>query len=247
MSYINYEKNFEMIIAYKQDEINKSKLCKNQNIKTATINKTRIFGEKFAKNNKDKLKIIYKNHDYELTEYLEDIDKNFDFKDYLILKLSFMNNNIDLSYMFFNCNSLFFISDNLNENTLKDEMDIDEIYDEYYKYNETEMLNNMIKSDSSLDINDSVCDSFYQCSKEKSSIQKKNINNITNMSDIIQINDILSYDSNFKVIDMSNIFYGCTSLTSLPDISKWDTSNVNNMSNIFCGCTSLISLPDISK
>ena len=148
-------------------------MCKNQNIKTATINKTRIFGEKFAKNNKDKLKIIYKNHDYELTEYLEDIDKNFDFKDYLILKLSFMNNNIDLSYMFFNCNSLFFISDNLNENTLKDEMDIDEIYDEYYKYNETKMLNNMIKSDSSLDINDSVCDSFYQCSKEKSSIQKK--------------------------------------------------------------------------
>ena len=190
MSYINYEKNFEMIITYKQDEINKSKLYKNQNIKTATINKIRIFGEKFAKNNKDKLKIIYKNHDYELTEYLEDIDKNFDFKDYLILKLSFMNNNIDLSYMFFNCNSLFFISDNLNENALKDEMNIDEIYDEYYKYDETEMLNNMIKSDSSLDINNSIYNSFYQCSEEKSSISKKNINNITNMNDIIQVNDL---------------------------------------------------------
>ena len=32
---------------------------------------------------------------------------------------------------------------------------------------------------------------------------------------------------------MSDIFDGCTSLKSLPDISKWDTKNVNNMSQMF--------------
>ena len=50
-----------------------------------------------------------------------------------------------------------------------------------------------------------------------------------------------------KVINMSNMFEGCSSLISLPDISKWNTEKVINMSNMFDGCSSLISLPDISK
>ena len=36
-------------------------------------------------------------------------------------------------------------------------------------------------------------------------------------------------------------------MSSLPDISKWNTNNVTNMSGIFKGCSSLSSLPDISK
>ena len=43
------------------------------------------------------------------------------------------------------------------------------------------------------------------------------------------------------------MFAGCSSLSSLPDISKWNTNNVTNMSKMFCGCSSLSSLPDISK
>ena len=43
------------------------------------------------------------------------------------------------------------------------------------------------------------------------------------------------------------MFEKCSSLTSLPDISKWNTNNVINMSSIFCKCSSLSSLPDISK
>ena len=42
-------------------------------------------------------------------------------------------------------------------------------------------------------------------------------------------------------------FYCCRSLKSFPDISKWDTSNINNMTKIFNGCESLTSLPDISN
>ena len=50
-----------------------------------------------------------------------------------------------------------------------------------------------------------------------------------------------------NITDMSYMFNGCTSLTSLPDISNWNTNNVTNMSYMFYHCKSLISLPDISK
>ncbi len=46
---------------------------------------------------------------------------------------------------------------------------------------------------------------------------------------------------------MSNMFYGCRSLISLPDISNWNTSNVEYMDGMFSECYSLISLPDISN
>ena len=36
-----------------------------------------------------------------------------------------------------------------------------------------------------------------------------------------------------NIIDMNFIFGNCSSLLSLPDISKWNTSNVINMNGIF--------------
>ena len=49
------------------------------------------------------------------------------------------------------------------------------------------------------------------------------------------------------ITNMSNIFRGCTSLISLPDISNWNFKNINNMTDMFESCISLISLPDISN
>ena len=46
---------------------------------------------------------------------------------------------------------------------------------------------------------------------------------------------------------MRYIFYGCSSLLSLPDISKWNTNNVTDMSSMFSECLSLSYLPNISK
>ena len=40
------------------------------------------------------------------------------------------------------------------------------------------------------------------------------------------------------------MFSGCNSLISLPDLSKWNISNVEDMSNMFYGCNSIKSLPD---
>ena len=41
-----------------------------------------------------------------------------------------------------------------------------------------------------------------------------------------------------NIINASHMFYGCKSLKSLPDISKWSTNNVTNMSYMFHGCKS---------
>ena len=39
-----------------------------------------------------------------------------------------------------------------------------------------------------------------------------------------------------NISNMSCMFKGCSSLTSLPDISKWNTYYVTNMSFMFCEC-----------
>ena len=50
-----------------------------------------------------------------------------------------------------------------------------------------------------------------------------------------------------NIYNMSGMFRDCKSLESLPDISKWNVENVIHMQNMFRGCVSLTSLPDISK
>ena len=65
-------------------------------------------------------------------------------------------------------------------------------------------------------------------------------------SSLSSLPDISKWNTN-NVTNLSWMFYGCSSLSYLPDISKWNTNNVNNMSGMFNGCSSLSSLPDISK
>ena len=43
------------------------------------------------------------------------------------------------------------------------------------------------------------------------------------------------------------MFQYCSSLESLPDISKWNISKVTNMNCLFKGCSSLKILPDVSS
>ena len=41
------------------------------------------------------------------------------------------------------------------------------------------------------------------------------------------------------------MFSECKSLSSLPDISKWNTNNVDNMCYMFIGCLDIILSTDI--
>ena len=46
-----------------------------------------------------------------------------------------------------------------------------------------------------------------------------------------------------NVTNMSYMFSGCSSLSSLPDISKWNTNNVIEMSSMFSGCKESLNIP----
>ena len=46
---------------------------------------------------------------------------------------------------------------------------------------------------------------------------------------------------------MSRMFFQCKSLIYLPDLSKWDTSNVTEMDGKLECCDSLISIPGLSQ
>ena len=65
---------------------------------------------------------------------------------------------------------------------------------------------------------------------------------LISLSDNNEISNIKIYITNSHCM-----FRGCKSLISLPDISKWNTSNVKYMNGMFSECNSIISLPYISK
>jgi surface protein len=47
--------------------------------------------------------------------------------------------------------------------------------------------------------------------------------------------------------DISCCFYNCSSLTYLPDISNWNTENIETATYLFAYCSKITHLPDISK
>ena len=73
--------------------------------------KVKIFGETFVKNNKDKCKILYKNKEYKLKKYFDEIDKKYNYKDTISFRLKGINNITDMSYMFSECNSFYSLPD----------------------------------------------------------------------------------------------------------------------------------------
>jgi len=46
-------------------------------------------------------------------------------------------------------------------------------------------------------------------------------------------------------LNISNLFNNCSSLSSLPDISKWDINRPIIMNNIFNGCFSILNVPEM--
>ena len=95
---------------------------------------------------------------------------------------------------------------------------------------------------------DEESEKYYNYSSAISPIQSNKI-----ISEFTEINtqaknlDIQPKKFFKNITNMNSMFYGCSSLISLPDISKLDIKNVTNISSMFQGCSSLISLPDISK
>ena len=88
---------------------------------------------------------------------------------------------------------------------------------------------------------------------EKIEIKLVILSNLTNMSNmfyycsnLISVPDISKIDTSF-VYYMHSVFSHCSSLSQIDNnISKWNISNVEDISYLFYSCSSLKSLPDIS-
>jgi len=63
-----------------------------------------------------------------------------------------------------------------------------------------------------------------------------------NCSSLLSLPDISKLNTN-NVTNMSAMFYNCSSLSSLPDISKWNINNVTNMSEMFYNCNPYLIIP----
>ena len=192
--------------------------------------KTKIFGTTFVKNNVNKLKIIFNNQEYKLSEFFH-VD-NINKINYFEIELKKINNDIlDLKYMFRYCNSLISIT---NWNAFN-------VTDFSYMFYECSSIPDISNWNTSKVTDMSYM--FYKC-KSIPNISNWDTSNVINMSymfnECSSIPDISNWNTS-KVIDMSYMFYKCK---SIPNISEWDTSNVTDMSNMFCNCE---SIPNISK
>ena len=146
------------------------------------------------------------------------------------------------------------------------------IYDEINK-NEIDLIYNIpnnkdkikIFEDSFVKNNKDLCKIIYEnkeydlieycyCKKVKSNklhIKLKGVNNVSNLEYMFRECSELSYESNFSnwdttyVFNVDHLFSGCK-FEKLPDISKFNTSNVETMDYMFYNCSNLKSLPDIS-
>ena len=65
-------------------------------------------------------------------------------------------------------------------------------------------------------------------------------------SSLISLPDISQWNTK-NIFNLNSIFENCSLLTFIPNISKWKLNNVIEVKNIFKGCNSLIIIPDISK
>jgi len=191
--------------------------------------KVKIFGEKFVKNNLYKAKIIYKNKMYHLEEVFNILDKVK--KSYFTnlkdpkIKLLIFGNIYNLSYMFCDCFALkeFYIADKNDSYIIKDiknhekQVQISELEEEFSNYNQISKRSYV--------------------SENNKFIYSSGIELLDNR---INLNQII-------ITKMKYMFTNCKCLTDIPDISKWNTKNVEDMSHMFEGCDLLTELPDISK
>ena len=67
-----------------------------------------------------------------------------------------------------------------------------------------------------------------------------------NCRSLTKLPDISKWETN-NVEDMSSMFSNCSNLKILPNITIWDTRKVKRLNNILQGCYSLANIPEISK
>ena len=202
------------------------------------LNQLRVLGEEFVNSNRNKGKLIKNNKKCPLISLIDiNESKNVNFKLEMILSKGIYNK----SFMFKNCKNLLKLS--IDYNLEKEE----NLYD-YQNFEHTKEKNSFENNNNNININNNIY-SIFNYSKNFSGNNYSEIEILFDNSEKFEIlniyNEFKNYNTNYEML--SGMFYNCSSLISLEDISKYDTSYVTNMSKMFSRCSSLISLPDISK
>ena len=89
-------------------------------------------------------------------------------------------------------------------------------------------------------------DKFHYVTNKNINIGKNLAYMFYDCSNLEKLPDISNWKMD-NVVNVKGLFSGCSSLSSLPDISKWNISNITDISELFSNCSSLLSLPDLSK
>ena len=196
----------------------------------------RILGDYFVKNNKNKAKLILNNKKYKLKEFINSTEiKDDKLKINIILNKELSN----ASHMFENCTKLIEFSayDNIinidDEEYLTFEEDNLEYNEDIYEVIENDLYKNLKHDD------------IYQNISELTNREEKSNNN--DNSTLIYFKDNIIFYQYKYYTNLSYMFYNCSLLISLPDISKWNIDNIRDISYMFYYCSSLKSLPDISE
>jgi len=190
-----------------------------------------------------------KNINYEILYNINEININ---NENIIKDINNINNDKNINNKFKQINNIYnkIFNDEITIiYNIKDKEDEIKIFDSDFVKNNKDKCK-IIYDDEIYDLTE-----YFKINKndDKLKILLKGISNITNMSDMFyrcsslsSLPDISNWNTS-NVTNMNGMFFYCSSLSSLPDISNWNTSNVTNMRSMFRECSSLSSLPDISN
>ena len=207
---------------YKESNVNDNFITVKY--KVENNKKIKIFGEDFVANNKNFCKLIINEKEFDLMTFynIENLENEKLNDDILEIKLKGINRVTNMSQLFYECSSLFFLPDISNWNTSK-------VINMSHLFFECRSL------------------SFIS---DLSNWDTKNVNNMRSMfygcSSLKKMPNISTWNTG-KVTNISYMFGKCSLITNIPDISLWNIDNVMNMGGLFHNCSSLLYLPNISK
>ena len=166
---------------------------------------TRIFSAKFINENKNKCKILYKNKEYELKEFFEEIDNYDKNKEEISFILRINKNITDISHMFYECEALLSITDisninifnNMDTLNLNNANNKDELFDENVQNKEDEFYKDFDHISSISTITNNLTSNYFST-------------NFMNKEDNL-LSSLVFYNFN-HILHMSYMFYECRSL-----------------------------------
>ena len=268
LSCINEHKNHR-VISYEDKIIDIKSLRRKMNELNEVINKFKMNLEEIIKKFqklKDNMDIYYNINNIIISRYEMNKNRNYN----LLMNLNNINDIIDeeinklrKDYSYgYNLDKLLYLYSEINEENIEIELNYKPKSDNEEKvrlFGDDFIKNNLHKCKIIYDNEENDIKEYFEDidweynHKNPITIKLKGINNITDMSDMFydcnslsSLPDISNWNTS-NVHNMSYIFSDCKSLSSLPDISKWNTSNVTDMNGMFYNCKSLSSLPDTSK